>query len=87
MREKAYDPRDASWEMVLPGCYVDPAGYGHLFPDEVLAFLSVTNPEAGFDPNSKSDYDLVVKVYSDLLREHAPHIKAIVVVEHERLKH
>lgn len=81
-----YDPlkRDSSWQMVQPGCYIDPAGCGHLFPDEVLAFLSVTHPEAGFDPTSKADYDMVVKVYSDLLRELAPNIKAIVIVKHER---
>ena len=84
-----YDPlkRDSSWRMVQPGCYIDPAGHGHLFPDEVLAFLSVAHPEAGFDPNSESDYEMVVKVYAEALRKLAPNIEAIVIVEHEREKH
>ena len=82
----SYDPlkRDSTWQKLQPGCYLDPEGYGHLFPDEVLAFLSVTHPEAGFDPNSKDDYDTVVEVFSNLLRELAPNVKAIVVVKHER---
>lgn len=81
-----YNPlkRDSTWQRVMPGGYIDPQGHGHLFPDELLAFLSVAHPEAGFDPNSRSDYEMVVKVYSDLLRKFAPNIKAIVFVEHER---
>lgn len=76
--------RDSTWQKVMPGGYIDPAGHGHLFPCELLAFLSVVHPEAGFDPNSESDYDMVVKVYSELLRKLAPNIMAIVFVEHER---
>lgn len=84
----SYDPlkRDSSWQMVVPGCYLDPAGCGHLFPDELLAFLSVAHPEAGFDPNSETDYDLVVKVYSEMLRKLSPNTET-VFVEHERQKH
>ena len=81
-----YDPlkRDSSWQMIQPGCYLDPEGYGHLFPDEVLAFLSVAHPGAGFDPSSKRDYDMVVEVFSELVRELRPEVKGIVVVRHQR---
>lgn len=82
----SYDPlkRDSSWQKVMPGGYIDPAGHGHLFPDELLAFLSVAHPEAGFDPNSESDYAMVVKVYTEALRQFAPNVKAIIFVEHDR---
>lgn len=82
----SYDPlkRDSSWQKVMPGGYIDPEGHGHLFPCELLAFLSVAHPEAGFDPNSQDDYDMVVKVYVEALRQLAPNIKALVFVEHER---
>lgn len=58
----SYDPlkRDASWQMVLPGLYLDPAGCGHIFPDEFVAYLSIAHPEAGFDPNLQSDRDLIL---------------------------
>ena len=77
----SYNPlkRDSTWTMVLPGCYIDPGGFGHVFPDEFLAFLSVQHPEAGFDPNSKEDYDLIV----NFLAEHFPEVP-FCVVKHDR---
>lgn len=32
--------RDATWNMVRPGLYVDAAGHGHVFPDEICAELN-----------------------------------------------
>lgn len=76
-----YDPlkRDSSWQMVFPGLYIDPAGFGHIFPDEFLAFLSREHPEAGFDPSSKSDYDLIV----NFMQTNLPDVP-IKFVKHER---
>lgn len=78
-----YDPlkRDSSWLMVLPGLYIDPAGFGHIFPSEFVAFLAVNHPEAGFDPESKSDYDLVV----NWVQTNFPDVP-IKFVNHERLE-
>ena len=83
----SYDPlkRDSSWHMVLPGCYVDPAGHGHLFPDEFLAFLQVRHPEAGFDPNSKEDYDMVVNQMVRIWQQENPGAE-FKIVRHEREK-
>lgn len=69
-----YDPhkRDATWNMIQPGCYVDPANRVHIFPDEILAYLEICHPEAGFDPNSKNDYDLVVDAFISLLKRDNP---------------
>lgn len=80
-----YDPlqRDSTWTKVLPGCYLDPAGAAHFFPDEHLAFLSVVHPEAGFDPNSKSDYDLVVATLTEVFKQVFPDLE-IKIVHHER---
>lgn len=80
----SYDPlkRDSTWQMVLPGCYIDPAGAGHLFPQEFIAFLSVAHPEAGFDPHSKADYDLVVEYMIKLTESIAPDVP-IKFVKHE----
>lgn len=77
----SYDPlkRDSSWKMFVPGLYVDPAGYGHVFPDEFLAFLAHKHPEAGFDPESKDDYDLIVR----WMREAFPDVP-FKMVKHER---
>jgi hypothetical protein len=55
--------RDSSWQMIEPGCYIDPDGYAHLFPDEVLAELQRRYPEAGFDACSREDYEMVVRLY------------------------
>lgn len=81
----SYDPlkRDSTWTPLWPGCYIDPAGLGHLFPDEFLAFLSVAHPEAGFDANSETDYDLVVATYSQVVKEMYPGLE-IKIVQHER---
>jgi hypothetical protein len=70
----SYDPhkRDASWQMIQPGCYLDPAGHAHLFPDEILAFLAAMHPGVGFNPNSKDDYDLVVKMFVEQLNRIKP---------------
>lgn len=75
--------RDASWQMIQPGCYVDPVGFAHLFPDEILAFLQALYPDVGFDPNSKADYDLVVKVYQERMRALYPGAN-FKFVRHER---
>jgi hypothetical protein len=84
-QEVTFDPskRDSTWTQVLPGCYFDPAGAPHLFPDEFLAYLSVAHPEAGFDPNSKADYDAVVAHFTAVIRGLDPGA-AICMIEHER---
>lgn len=83
----SYDPlkRDSSWQMILPGCYIDQAGCGHFFPDELLAFLSAAHPEVGFDPNSKTHYDMVVKICAEQLQQICPGV-GIVIAKHEREK-
>ena len=78
--------RDSSWEMFAPGLYVDPAGYGHIFPDELLVFLSLAHPEAGFDPNSLDDYNLVVYEFEQALRKQYPGMQ-FKIVTHEREQH
>jgi hypothetical protein len=78
--------RDSTWRMVLPGCYIDPAGSAHIFPDEILATLSVLHPEVGFDPNSKRDYDIVVYEFQQiLLRDHPG--RQFKILKHEREEH
>jgi hypothetical protein len=59
-----FDPRklDSSWTMIQPGCYMDPAGATHLFPDEIVAYLQIMHPECGFR-HSKADYDLIVGLF------------------------
>jgi len=81
----SYDPkkRDSSWHMVQPGCYIDPAGLAHLFPDEIVAYLAVTHPQAGFDVNSKKDYDLVVEIFLDMLRRIDPKLSTRYI-RHDR---
>lgn len=81
-----YDPkkRDRSWTMIQPGCWIDPAGCGHIFPDEVLAHLQVTFPAAGFDPRSKRDYDLVVDVYLEEIRTIFPAVEFVEFIRHDR---
>lgn len=79
-----YDPtkRDSTWAMVQPGCYLDPAGRTHLFPDEVIATLQQTHPEAGFEM-TRQDYDLVVNTFLNAMRKHYPHAQ-IHFIHHER---
>jgi hypothetical protein len=69
----SYDPmkRDASWTMVRPGLYVDPAGIGHVFPDEVIAQLQIDSPDAGFD-FTPEDYDLIVSTVVNLVSSKSP---------------
>jgi hypothetical protein len=83
---KNYDPkrRDSTWRMIQPGCYVDPAGRAHIFPDEVLAFLREMHPNAGFDPASRSDYDLVVETYRRTLQAMG-YEPQLIFIEHERI--
>ena len=65
-----FDPlkRDSTWRMFQPGCWIDPAGQPHIFPDEVIAELCRRNPGAGFDALSREDYDLVVRVFTEMMR-------------------
>jgi hypothetical protein len=84
----SYDPlkRDPSWKMIAPGLYMDPAGYWHIFPDELLAFLSAEHPEAGFDPSCEKDYNLVVQEFQEALRRECPGMQ-FKIVKHEREQH
>ena len=77
-----YDPlrRDSTWTMFKPGCYLDPAGRAHLFPDELIAHLQRTFPEVGFQ---MSDRELVVATFLRALRGVHPEIK-VYFVEHVR---
>lgn len=81
----SFDPtiRDSTWTCIQPGCWIDPQGHAHLFPDEVLAYLQALYPNAGFDPHSKADYDLVVKQFSEALLKQHPHLN-IRRVHHTR---
>jgi hypothetical protein len=65
----SYDPakRDSTWTRIEPGCYIDPAGCGHIFPDEIVAQLQLDHPEAGFD-FSREDYDLIVETFFAMMR-------------------
>lgn len=84
----SYDPlkRDSSWQMFAPGLYIDPEGCGHVFPDELLAYLSVAHPEVGFDPNSEDDYGIVVYEFQEIFRREHPGMP-IKIVKHEREQH
>jgi hypothetical protein len=79
-----YDPakRDSSWTMIQPGCYLDPAGRGHIFPDEIVAQLQTQHPEAGFT-FGRDDYDLIVDTYIAELRKLCPECK-VQFIHHER---
>ena len=81
----SYDPnkRDSTWTMIQPGCYIDPAGCGHIFPDEVVAHLQTLHPEAGFD-FSRDDYDLIVETYIAMLGERFRDGVRVKFVRHER---
>lgn len=79
-----FDPtkRDSSWTMLRPGLYLDPAGGGHIFPDEILAYLQITHPEAGFN-FSREDYDLLVETFLEMVREQCPQMR-VNFIKHER---
>jgi hypothetical protein len=81
-----YDPakRDSSWTKIQPGCYIDPAGRGHIFPDEIVAQLQIDHPEAGFD-FGRADYDLIVDTYVDMLRQQFQACR-VQFIHHEREK-
>jgi hypothetical protein len=68
--------------MIQPGCYLDPAGRAHLFPDEVIATLMHLHPEAGFEL-TRQDYDLVVNAFVQQMRDQFPNAK-IHFIHHER---
>lgn len=57
---------DPGWTMVQPGCYIDPAGHGHVFPEEVIAEMQCRHPEMGFE-HSRADYELVLRVIREQL--------------------
>lgn len=75
--------RDSSWQMIIPGCYLDPAGNAHLFPDEVLAELQRQHPEQGFDVLSQADYQMVVTCFREALLLKLPDAK-FQFIRHER---
>ena len=81
-----YEPnkRDSTWTMVQPGCYIDPAGRAHIFPDEIVAQLQIEHPEAGFD-FGKADYDLIVDTFIGMLRKQFPNVR-VQFIHHEREK-
>lgn len=80
-----YNPRkrDPSWRMIQPGLYIDPAGCAHIFPDEVLAMLQALYPASGFDPTSRDDHDLVVKMFKQELATMFPGMP-VQMIKHER---
>jgi hypothetical protein len=76
--------RDSTWHMVLPGLYVDPHGYGHVFPDEVIAELQTRYP--GIRWNLDED----INVFLDALKEAYAAVRPGYKIEfamHEREKH
>jgi hypothetical protein len=78
-----YNPRkrDKSWHMIQPGLYVDPAGYGHVFPDEIVAELTRRYPEVSW--NYETDYALIVHVLRETLRA-AGCSGEVQFIQHER---
>lgn len=80
-----YDPlkRDSTWKQVQPGCWIDPAGTGHIFPDEIIAYMKIAHPEVGFEFN-REDYDLVVKTYLEILEGQFGDDLKVSIVKHER---
>lgn len=81
-----YDPakRDSSWTMIQPGCYIDPAGRGHIFPDEIVAELQRQHPEAGFNFGT-ADYDLIVDTCVEMIRAQDPNCR-VQFIHHQREK-
>lgn len=79
-----YDPkrRDSSWTMFQPGCWIDPAGYAYIFPDEILAEMQRQHPEVGFE-YTQADYDLVVNAFREMLRR-SGHTGDIQFILHTR---
>jgi hypothetical protein len=81
-----YDPakRDSTWTKIQPGCYIDPAGCGHIFPDEIVAQLQIDHPEAAFN-FGREDYDLIVETYITMLQAQFADVR-VKFVRHEREK-
>ena len=79
-----YEPnkRDSTWTMVQPGCYIDPAGRAHLFPDEIVAQLQLDHPEAGFN-FGREDYDMIVDIFICNIRKLFPGCR-VQFIHHER---
>ena len=79
-----FDPkkRDARWTMFQPGCWLDPAGHAHIFPDEVIAEMQRQHPEIGFE-FTQADYDLVVDAFTQMLRR-TGRTGEIQFIKHER---
>ena len=57
--------RDGSWTMVRPGLYLDRDGYGHVFPDEVIAELKRLYPRMPW--SYPEDRELVLRLLRDEL--------------------
>jgi len=72
-KSMSYDQhrRGSTWHMILPGCWMDPEGYAHLYPDEVIAQLQRLHPEAGWQ-YTREDYGRVVKAFMQMLRDQRP---------------
>jgi len=52
--------------MVQPGCYLDPNGCSHIFPDEVIAEMMRQHPEAHFD-FTPQDLPLAVQAMKEMM--------------------
>jgi hypothetical protein len=69
---------DSRWQMIYPGCWIDPEGSAHLFPDEVIAELQKVAPEQGWG-YTREDYALVVKTFMVVLREQGSNDDPVIV--------
>jgi len=74
--------RDSSWQMIQPGCWIDPDGAPHVFPDEIVAWMRVEHPEAGFN-YSREDYDMIVATVMEVFRETCG-ISDLRIIKHTR---
>lgn len=64
--------RDSRWRMIKPGLYVDPNGFGHVFPDEVCA-------ELGW-PYTRENYEIVVAAMRRFVG-----LENVIIADHERV--
>jgi hypothetical protein len=66
-----YNPhkRDSSWKRVAPGLYMDPAGNGHVFPNEIFAEISRLHPEVDYGEYNHDYYKIIVESVQDFLRK------------------
>ena len=65
--------RDAGWHMVKVGLYIDPEGFGHVFPDEICA-------ELGW-PYTEENYLIIIEGLLRLLPPGMP----LKLIRHERI--